>query len=131
MKHTLVAGDTPNVKKQPLLSRRWPHKTFRENQQNVKLLTKEQKTLVMKIIAMRETLAEIIDMITTLRSVPKKKVMEEGDKIKKIMEHIPILRNITELTSTLYIRAVLVTQRLKKKQNSVLNRPVRPGLDNL
>ena len=50
---------------------------------DVELPTKEQKTLVIKIIARKEALAERIDMITTLRSVPKRKVIEEGDTIKR------------------------------------------------
>ena len=75
------------------------------------LLTEEQNIMLIKIKAVKEELAKREDIITALRSVPKRKVTEEVEKINKIIEHIPI-HNITELNVLFYASALLVTKSL-------------------
>ena len=81
------------------------------------LPTEEQKGLVFEIQTMRKELATRRDMITALKSVPKRNVMEEVDKINKIIERIPI-HNFTELNDTFYVSAALATQKLDSKRRN-------------
>ena len=85
-------------------------------QNNFETLTEEQKELVLKLRAMREELTEHRETLTPLRSVPKKRLMEELQKINKIIEHVPI-RSISELNDTFYVSAALVTQKLERKRS--------------
>ena len=85
-------------------------------QNNFETLTEEQKELVLKLRAMREELTEHRETLTPLRSAPKKRLMEELQKINKIIEHVPI-RSISELNDTFYVSAALVTQKLERKRS--------------
>ena len=63
-----------------------------------------------------QELAENRVLLTPLRNVPKKKVLEELSKVNSVIEHIPV-NNITELNDTFYVSAALITHRLERKRN--------------
>ena len=86
------------------------------NEGNEAGLTVEQKELIRKITTMREELAENRVLLTPLRNVPKKKVLEELSKVNSVIEHIPV-NNITELNDTFYVSAALITHKLERKRN--------------
>ena len=113
---SMVAENTTNIMDEVAVSQsEVVSQNIQSEPADIKLVTEKKKGLVIKIKALGVELAMRRDIITTMRNAPKKQVMEEVDKIGKIIEHTP-LHNITKLDDSIYVRLVIVAQRLNRKQ---------------